>query len=72
MLHLHLPVPPERALAIRRMLAEEHGIWMFNRIATAALPATSSFELYVGDNLLNAADDKVHEALALFARALAG
>lgn len=71
MLHLHLPVSRERALAIRRSLAEEHGIWMFNRIASAALPATSSFELYVGDNLLNASDAQVHDALALFARALA-
>src|SRR5690606_31719295 len=33
MLHLHLPVAPGRALAIRRELAERHGIWMFNRIA---------------------------------------
>ncbi|VXB68504.1 low specificity L-threonine aldolase [Massilia sp. 9I] len=71
MLHLHLPVPPERALAIRRALAERHGIWMFNRIASATLPGTSSFELYVGDNLLHAPDDKVHAALALFAQALA-
>ena len=71
MLHLHLPVSPARALAIRRKLAEEHGIWMFNRIASAALPGTSSFELYVGDNLLNAPDEKVREALALFARELA-
>ncbi len=71
MLHLHLPVPPERALAIRRALAERHGIWMFNRIASAALPGTSSFELYVGDNLLHAPDDKVRAALALFAQALA-
>ncbi|CAN7416369.1 threonine aldolase family protein [Massilia sp. LjRoot122] len=71
MLHLHLPVSPERALAIRSELAEQHGIWMFNRIASAALPGTSSFELYVGDNLLNTPDDKVHAALALFARALA-
>ncbi|MFC0251789.1 threonine aldolase family protein [Massilia consociata] len=71
MLHLHIPVPPERALAIRRELAEEHGIWMFNRIASAALPGTSSFELYVGDNLLDAPDDEVREALALFAAALA-
>ena len=70
MLHLHLPVTAERALAIRRQLAEEHGIWMFNRIAAAALPGTSSFELYVGDNLLNAPDHKVRAALALFARAL--
>ncbi len=71
MLHLHLPVTPERALAIRRELAEQHGVWMFNRIASAALPGTSSFELYVGDNLLNAPDEKVREALALFACALA-
>jgi len=71
MLHLHLPVSPERALAIRRELAERHGIWMFNRIASAALPGTSAFELYVGDNLLAAPDDKVVAALALFAQALA-
>jgi threonine aldolase len=71
MLHLHLPVTPERALAIRGELAEQHGIWMFNRIASTALLGTSSFELYVGDNLLNTPDDKVHAALALFARALA-
>jgi threonine aldolase len=71
MLHLHIPVPPERALAIRRELAEEHGIWMFNRIAGAALPRTSAFELYVGDNLLDMPDDRVRQALDLFARALA-
>jgi threonine aldolase len=71
MLHLHIPVTPERALAIRREMAERHGVWMFNRIAGAALPGTSSFELYVGDNLLNASDEKVREALALFAQALA-
>ncbi|RZA32493.1 MAG: threonine aldolase [Lysobacteraceae bacterium] len=71
MLHLHLPVSPEHALAIRRELAERHGIWMFNRITSAALPDTSSFELYVGDNLLDMPDDKLREALDLFARALA-
>jgi threonine aldolase len=70
MLHLHLPVSPEKAREIRRTLAEEDGIWMFNRIASAALPGTSSFELYVGDNLLAAPDENVIEALALFARAL--
>ena len=70
MLQLHLPVGTERALAIRRELAERHGIWMFNRIASAPLPGTSSFELYVGDNLLNTPDVKVHQALGLFAQAL--
>lgn len=70
MLHLHLPVSPERALAIRRELAEEHGIWMFNRIASGVLPATSSFELYVGDSLLAVSDEQVHTALSLFAKSL--
>jgi threonine aldolase len=70
MLHLHLPVSRERALEIRRELAAEHGYWLFNRINHAALPDTSYFELYVGDNLLAADDDKVREGLALFARAL--
>lgn len=70
MLHLHLPVGLERALAIRRELAERHGVWMFNRIASAALPGTSAFELYVGDNLLRASDQQVRDGLALFAEAL--
>lgn len=67
MLHLHLPVSRERALAIREHLAEGHGVWLFNRINHGALPDTSYFELYVGDNLLHAEDDKVVEALALLA-----
>ncbi len=71
MLHLHLPVSPERALEIRRELAERHGIWMFNRIASGVLPSTSSFELYVGDNLLAMPDEELRTALGLFAQALA-
>ena len=71
MLHLHLPVSPERALEIRRELAERHGIWMFNRIASGVLPGTSSFELYVGDNLLAMPDEQLRTALGLFADALA-
>ncbi|MGG7606025.1 threonine aldolase family protein [Massilia sp. BKSP1R2A-1] len=70
MLHLHLPVSPERALEIRRELAEQHGIWMFNRIASGVLPDTSSFELYVGDNLLAMPDERLRTSLALFADAL--
>jgi threonine aldolase len=71
MLHLHLPVSRERATAIRNRLAGEHGIWMFNRVADGVLPDTSSFELYVGDNLLGLSDQQVRDALAHFARALA-
>jgi threonine aldolase len=71
MLHLHLPVSRERALAIRNTLAAEHNIWLFTRASHAALADASYVELYVGDNLLHAPDDAVKHALALFASALA-
>jgi threonine aldolase len=70
MLHLHLPVSRERALEIRQRLAEEHGIWICNRISHAALPDTSMFELYVGDNLLDMPDEQLRSGLRLFAGAL--
>ncbi|MEW6371581.1 MAG: beta-eliminating lyase-related protein [Pseudomonadota bacterium] len=70
MLHLHLPVSRERALEIREELAERHGVWLFNRVNHGVLPATSYFELYVGDNLLDLPDEKVVEALRLFAARL--
>ncbi|KQQ86331.1 low specificity L-threonine aldolase [Massilia sp. Leaf139] len=70
MLHLHLPVDRERALAIRQELAERHGIWLFNRISHGVLPGTSYFELYVGDNLLAVPEARLREALALFANTL--
>jgi len=70
MLHLHLPVSSERALAIRNELAERHGIWMFNRVNRGVLPDTSYVELYVGDNLLAVPEERLAEALAIFDRAL--
>ncbi|MFD2367319.1 threonine aldolase family protein [Pseudoduganella sp. GCM10020061] len=70
MLHLHLPVSRERALALRDELAREHGIWMFTRASHAALPETSYVELYVGDNLLDMADDTVRHAFTLLDAAL--
>jgi threonine aldolase len=71
MLHLHLPVSRQRALAIRNQLAEQHGIWLFGRASHAALPAASVVELYVGDNLLDLPDQTVREALSRFSSALA-
>jgi threonine aldolase len=70
MLHLHLPVSRERATAIRDKLAEDHGIWMFNRVSHGALPDTSSVEIYVGENLLAMSNEEMRAALALFAAAL--
>lgn len=71
MLHIHLPVSRERALAVRDALAREHGIWMFNRAVHAALPETSVVEIYVGDNLQALPDAAVRDSLSRFARALA-
>jgi threonine aldolase len=67
MLHIHLPVSRERALEIRRKLAAEHGVWIFNRVSHSALPDSCFFEIYVGDNLLDTPDGRVREVVALLA-----
>jgi hypothetical protein len=71
MLHLHLPVSRERALAIRDDIAREHGAWLFGRASHAALPESSVVELYVGDNLLTMNDETVRAVLSRFSAALA-
>ncbi len=65
MLHLHLPVSRERAIAIRNQVAADHGIWLFGRASHAALPGHSVVEWYVGDQLLELPDDTVRLALTL-------
>ena len=71
MLHLHLPVSRERAIAIRNRVAEVHRIWLFGRVQTGALPDTSFVEIYVGDNLLHLPDERVRDAFAILAAAVA-
>lgn len=70
MLHLHLPVRRERALAIRNQVAQDERIWLFGRVANGALPDTSVVELYVGDNLADMTDKTVHRAFGLLASAI--
>lgn len=65
MLHLHLPVSRERAMAIRDEVAREHGIWLFGRASHAALPDHCYIEWYVGDQLLALPDAQVRKALDL-------
>src|SRR5450830_272086 len=72
MLHVHLPVSKERAIAIRDAIAREHGVWLFGRANHGALPETSYVEIYVGENLLSADDAAVVRALALWQAYLAG
>ena len=71
MLHVHLPVSRERALEIRREIAQVHGTWIFHRVNHGVLPDSCYFELYVGDNLVDAPDHRVREAFALLAAAVA-
>jgi threonine aldolase len=70
MLHLHLPVMRERALAIRNEVARDHGVWLFGRAANGALAGTSVVELYVGENLLSLPDEAVQRALELLSDGL--
>nr|WP_267869677.1 beta-eliminating lyase-related protein [Massilia agrisoli] len=70
MLHLHLPVSRERALAIRNDIARDHKVWLFGRAAHGALPGTSVVELYVGDNLTGMPDHAVRTALDLLCAAI--
>jgi threonine aldolase len=63
--HLHLPVNAARAIEIRNQIAQEHGIWLFNRAANAPLPKQCVIEWYVGDNVLGLSDPEVLAALIL-------
>ncbi len=71
MLHLHLPVGRERAIAIRNKVAREHRIWLFGRAAHGALHDTSVVEIYVGDNLASLPDERVRQAFSILADELA-
>lgn len=71
MLHLHMPVSRERAMAIRNQIAEQHGVWLFGRASHGVLPQHSVVELYVGDNLVAVPDQRLREILALWNAALA-
>ena len=71
LLHLHMPVSRERALAIRNAFAEQHGVWLFNRVSHAQLPGHSATEWYVGDNLLAISDRRLHDILTLWSAELA-
>lgn len=71
MLHLHMPVARDAAVAIRNSYAEKHGVWLFNRVGHAQLPGHSVTEWYVGDNLLALPDQRLHDILSLWSADLA-
>jgi threonine aldolase len=70
MLHVHMPISRDRAVGLRIKVAEQHGVWLFNRAGHAQLPGHSVTEWYVGDNLLALDDTRLHEALTLWCNEL--
>lgn len=63
MLHLHLPMSKERAVAMRDRIATEHGVWLFGGARHAALPGHSYVEWYVGESLLAMPDAQIDQVL---------
>ncbi len=64
MMHVHLDLSPEAALAARDRVARETGLWLFGSAAPTALPGRSRFELYVGEAALAVSDDALEAAFA--------
>lgn len=62
--HVLLATPPERALAARRRVAEERGIWAFGGLRESGLPNTSRFEIYVGEATLSVPIPEIRAAMA--------
>lgn len=58
MFHMHLPVSSEKATEIRNDFAEQYGVWIYGGGEDSALENSCIREWYVGDNLLNLADDE--------------
>jgi threonine aldolase len=71
MLHIHMPVSRERLLEIRNEVAQQHGVWLFNRASHSLLPNHSYVEIYVGENMLKMSDEALRRALGLWSDAIA-
>ena len=72
MFHLYLPVSRERAMEIRNQVAQESGVWLFNRASHAALPDQSYIEWMIGDQALALRNEDITAALALLNAAVDG
>lgn len=59
MLHLWFDAPADAVMEARDRIAEESGQWLINAVRPAEVPGWSMTELYVGDALLGADDDRV-------------
>lgn len=59
MMHLHFDALPDELADARDAIARETGCWLVNGAQATDVPGWSVTELYVGDSLLGAADDRI-------------
>jgi threonine aldolase len=70
MFHVLLPVDVDAATAARDAILDEHGVQLFGRAGTEAVPGRCRFELTVGENAMEFTPDEVGALIAdLVARA---
>lgn len=68
MFHVFLALDSEAALAARDRVAQERGLWLFERARPTAVPGHCRFELYVGEAAMEIDDGEIEAAFAsLFA-----
>jgi threonine aldolase len=70
MLHLYMAAPVDVAERARDLIAEEEGAWLVAGLRPAEMPGWCMTEIYIGDRLLNADDDRVQRLFARFGRLL--
>ncbi len=62
MMHVVLDLAPADAVVARDRVAEATGLWLFGGARPTDLPTQSMFELYVGEAVLDVADDDIASA----------
>ena len=71
MMHLHFDAPTYALAHARDQIAEETGCWLFDGAKPTDVPGWSVTELYVGDSLLGAGNDRVVPLFAQLCERLA-
>lgn len=59
MLHLYFAASVDAVMVARDQVADECGHWLFDGVRSAEVPGWSFTEIYVGDRLLQIADDQL-------------
>ncbi len=70
LMHVFLERSVEDALGARDKLAEETGLWLFDRLREADFPESSRFEWYVGEAACQVELEELHGAWARFSQVL--